>query len=111
MAEQRELAFKHYEAIAADLSARESHLHATICPEREKLVCNKKFVLFEQMARDAEVSDDGLLDLLVSGVPLVGPAATTGQCPEDVVPPAMGIEQAMRFSKWSSKRMIMGKKN
>ena len=87
VAEQRELVFKHYEAMAVDLSARESHLHAAMCPEREKLVCNKKFLLFQQMARDAEVSDDGLLDLLISGVPLAAQLQRQGNslkmwCPQ-----------------------------
>ena len=102
--------FAHYENVKAELHSEESRLHQAMDPEREKLIANKCVLLFERMARDAGVDDDGLAALLYHGISLVGQGGPTGQFPEESVPPAMTADQLMRSAKWS-RHMVLGKKS
>ena len=108
VARKRAEIFQHYEAVKDQLRPQECALHDAMGPLRERLVRNKQFLLFQHMAQDAGVCDDGLLDLLLNGVKLVGQAGPTGQFEEQVNPPAMSILQLMRSARWSQK-MIMGR--
>ena len=70
--EARESVFAHYERLADALADDEAAIHESMDPLRERLVRDKKFLLFKHMCKDAGIEDDFLVDLLVNGVKLTG---------------------------------------
>ena len=77
--EARESVFAHYERLADALADDEAAIHESMDPLRERLVRDKKFLLFKHMCKDAGIEDDFLVDLLVNGVKLTGVGALTSQ--------------------------------
>ena len=80
---QREETFEKYEKVAKELQEKEDFLHASMRPDREKIVSEKKFFLMERMAKDAGIECTNLLDMLVNWVHLTGELRTVAcSCPE-----------------------------
>ena len=90
-----------------ELAAAERLLHDQLEPVRQAIVADKKFLLFNELCRDAGVEDASLRHLQLVGVPLVGTADWTGQFEEHPVMPALTVEQLMKSSRWS-RRTIAG---
>ena len=99
--------FEYYEQRLEELAAAERLLHDQLEPVRQAIVADKKFLLFNELCRDAGVEDASLRHLQLVGVPLVGTADWTGQFEEHPVMPALTVEQLMKSSRWS-RRMIAG---
>ena len=99
--------FEYIEQRLEELAAAERLLHDQLEPVRQAIVADKKFLLFNELCRDAGVEDASLRHLQLVGVPLVGTADWTGQIEEHPVMPALTVEQLMKSSRWS-RRMIAG---
>ena len=70
--DKRLATIKYYEDRKIALAAEEAYIHAAMEPSREEIVKRKAFLLFNEMCCDAEIGNEGLLDLQVLGTPLVG---------------------------------------
>ena len=104
--EARESVFAHYERLADALADDEAAIHASMDPFRERLVRDKKFLLFKHMCKDAGIEDDFLVDLLVNGVKLTGVGALTSQFELDRKEPAMTEEQLMKSTRWTRRKVL-----
>ena len=102
----RNSTFDHYERLRDDLETNELEIHSRLDPLRRSLIEEKKVLLFKRMCQDAGVDDDGLSDILVNGVKLVGQADQTGQFPKLIQEPAMSSVQLMNSTKWTRKRAM-----
>ena len=78
MASQRSETLKHYAAVASALEDEEKALHQALNPDVEKIVSNKRILLFKRMLSDIDYDDQPVADLLVSGVRLSGDLEPTG---------------------------------
>lgn len=106
MAEIRKEFFDHYTQMAENLQSDESAIHSSLDPQHERILKDKRLLLFKQMCQDAMVEDDGLLELMVSGVKLTGQAEPSGQFETEVKPPALSNVQLMKSSKWTKHRVL-----
>ena len=104
--EARESVFAHYERLADALADDEAAIHASMDPFRERLVRDKKLLLFKHMCKDAGIEDDFLVDLLVNGVKLTGVGALTSQFELDRKEPAMTEEQLMKSTRWTRRKVL-----
>ena len=69
---RRKEVLEHYEKIAAQLAPDEKKLHQKLNPKVERIVSEKKILLFKRMLKDIEFDDVEVADLLVTGVKLIG---------------------------------------
>ena len=104
----RQATLKHYEGRKQALSEAEGTIHEGLAPGRAEIVREKAFLLLEEMCRDAEIGDAGLLDLQVLGTSLVGVSGTSPLFEEVPAQPSLTVEPLMRSSRWS-RRMLMGR--
>ena len=102
---QRQAMFDYYHRRAVELQTQEEAIHAAMSPPRERLVDQKKFLLFAEMSRDAGVQDDGLVELQSLGTSLYGRSGSSNLFQEDETDPAMTELQLMRSSRWSRKML------
>eukprot|EP00973_Karenia_brevis_P047979 6658020-Karenia_brevis.AAC.1 len=68
----RKLVLQHYAAIAEELEERERALHLNLHSDVEKVVANKKILLFSRMLEDIDYDDLGVVNYLTQGVKVVG---------------------------------------
>jgi hypothetical protein len=108
--QERVKLFEHYKMAADNLAEDEAALHSLIDADREALIRDKKILLFQLMCRDAGVDDEGLGDLIASGVKLTGQGEYSRQFEEELKPPAISNVDLMRSSKWT-RRKILGRSN
>lgn len=106
MKAMREDLFKHYEALAVELNDREKALRDKFDAVQKELLSDKKIFLFQRMCEDAGVEDDGLVDLLVSGVKLTGRASETGLFPFEEVEQVIKESQLMKSTKWNRRKIL-----
>ena len=103
------IALEYYKQRAVDLQSAEDDLHHQLDEDRQRIVRGKKFLLFEEMCKDAGIEGENLHHLQLAGVSLTGEDAFTklfAHCPQK---PAMSVPQLMKSSKWS-RNMILKKK-
>ncbi len=73
---------------AESLKREEAILHNTIDEDGQKVVSNKRILLFKEMLSDAGYYDAGIANILNEGVPIVGPVQESGHFPK-VFKPAL----------------------
>ena len=93
--EYRHRMLEWYRRRAAELEVEERALHAEMNPEVEKVVRDKRILLFKEMLADVCYDDMGVVDLLILGVRIMGKASATGvwqvdntrapMCPKETV--------------------------
>eukprot|EP00435_Cladocopium_sp_Y103_P039589 s268_g10.t1 len=104
---EREQAFQYYEELKISLEQEEQCIHECLPTEREKVLRQKRFKLFEAMCFDAGIDiEDSGLDLLLAGVPLTGKGPACAFFDEEHGEPALTEEQLMRSSRWSRRRVL-----
>ena len=101
--DKRLQAFAYYKRRQLELQSRENALHAMLEPARANIVKDKRFLLFSEMAKDAGVVDDSLLEDLLAGFSLIGQSGCSSLFLEEDTLPAMSREQLMKSSRWSRK--------
>eukprot|EP00973_Karenia_brevis_P028553 3935597-Karenia_brevis.AAC.1 len=67
----RESVLQHYAAVAEDLEAKEKALHLSLHGDVEKIVADKKILLFSRMLEDIDYDDLGVVNYLIQGVKVV----------------------------------------
>ena len=72
VARKREEAFRHYEARSAELEASEKKCHDSVPAGKRELIAGKRFLLLQEMARDAGYTDESLAELGLGGTRLTG---------------------------------------
>ena len=83
---------RHYEVRAQHLNDMEKSLHSSMPRHVERVVRNKRILLFKEMLRDIDSDDQEVVSLLTSGVK-VGGAALNAY--------ASGQRQTtVRFAQW-----------
>ena len=105
---QCEVLLNYYENRAAALQSDEDVLHFQLDEDRRQIVAGKKFLVFDELCRDAGLVGEDLHLLQLQGVPLVGKDGPTALFKHEVVEPALTTTQLMKSSRWSRK-MIMKK--
>eukprot|EP00973_Karenia_brevis_P001233 168764-Karenia_brevis.AAC.1 len=73
-----ESALQHYAAVAEELEAKEKALHLNLHSDVEKVVADKKILLFSRMFEDIDYDDLGVVNYLIQGVKVVGNLETVG---------------------------------
>ena len=101
MRKQREETFEKYEKVAKELQEKEDLLHASMRPDRENIVSEKRFFLMDRMAKEAGIECTSLLDMLVDGVHLTGRAKDSGLFVPREQEPILSKEQVMKSSRWT----------
>ena len=102
---ERAKLFRHYEEVLLNFENAERRIHASLDGDRERLVRDKKFLLFQQMCLDAGVEDTTVHELLFTRVKLAGVGEDSGQFEKDQKEPAMSNVQLMRSSKWTRRKI------
>lgn len=106
--DKRDQVLGHYRRRKQELESHELSIHEALQPHRERVVAGKNFLLFDEMCKDAGVVDHGLLDLMVSGAPLIGESGVSNLFELEDNLPAMSPAQLMKSSRWS-RRMLAGR--
>ena len=102
--------FGYYEWRARVVQHEEDCLHQTLEPGRQRIIKGKRFLLFEEMCRDAGLPEEHLTFLQLNGVPLVGQDAATSLFRQEEIKPAMSEEQLMKSSRWSRRKILGSRK-
>ena len=101
---------RYYQLMADTvLKQREEALHAAMTPSREKVMAEKRILLFQMMCEHAEYDDPELVALLVSGAKLTGEAPDCAAFPARRAAPSITEAQLMRSAKWT-RRIALAKK-
>lgn len=92
--------------MAKQLEAKEKELHLSLPGPMEKVLANKKLLLWKSLLEKYGYDDLGVCDLMIKGVPLVGQHDTPSCYPEKVKLATMTEEDLRRSAKW---RPIIGR--
>ena len=93
----RERQLSWWQARARELEQQESRLHSLLHPEVESVVKEKRIIVFHEMLRSIQYDDMGVVEILKTGVSIVGTLPLIGIWkPED------------RAAKLSEKALIAG---
>ncbi|CAE7775381.1 unnamed protein product, partial [Symbiodinium sp. CCMP2592] len=85
---------------AASLKDRELELHSGLHPDLRKVLAGKNTILWEQLLKETQFPDPGLIDEVRGGFELVGPANCSGAFPMAYKPPqGDGVADAELWSQ------------
>ena len=98
--QKRELVFAHYEARRAALEVEELRIHEQMRPEREKIMREKRFLLFFEMCEDAGIKDTQLRQDYISGGALVGKAYESPLFEAKHADATMSVERVTKSANW-----------
>eukprot|EP00973_Karenia_brevis_P051938 7214999-Karenia_brevis.AAC.1 len=62
----------HYRRVACDMEEQERDLHKKLHPDVERVVADKRILLFRRMLKDIDYDDVAVAEYLVGGVKVVG---------------------------------------
>ena len=88
------------------LKQREKKLHENLHPDLQKVLAGKNTILWEQLLREYEFPDPGLVEEVRQGFELVGPANCSGVFPKFYKPPQQSVEKLMQQSLWRRKNTV-----
>ena len=105
---KRAAAFQKYRDLALELQSDEEALHRTLRPERQRIMKDKKALLFKRMCADAGVEDEDLHRELLAGISLVGEAKCSPLFVAKSRPAKMTVQQVMSGAKWQQRAAMAG---
>ncbi|CAE7892922.1 unnamed protein product [Symbiodinium necroappetens] len=88
------------------LLERERELHAAMHPDLQKVLAGKNTLLWEQLLREYDFPDPGLVEEVRQGFELVGPANCSGVFPKSYKPPQQSAGKLMQQSLWRRKNTV-----
>eukprot|EP00973_Karenia_brevis_P071233 9897747-Karenia_brevis.AAC.1 len=101
---------EHYSEVAARLEEQERVLHKQLHPDVERVVADKRILLFRQMLRDIQYDDESVAEYLVSGVKVVGDLEAVGIWKEESRPAACSLKSLWEGAKLAQKKMQESRK-
>lgn len=104
------ISLEYYKQRAAALQEEENLIHRQLDEDRQRIVEGKRFLLFEEMCKDAGILGENLHHLQLAGVNLTGEDGNTGLFTKQVQKPAMTVVQLKKSSKWSRNMILKRKK-
>lgn len=90
-------------ALAIQLSDEEKNLRRSMDPQVEKVLCGKRLLLFDAMAKHAGVNDPLLFKDVVEGFRLTGSAPSSGIYPSKLRPASITVDQLKDSAAWAQK--------
>ena len=105
---QREAKLGEYKAFKArpDIAEADRRIRERLTPQRQKIVGERSFLLFEKMCLDAGIDDPELLRLYVEGVSFTGCAPDAPELAPQSRPARMGEEEVRAAAVWTRPQAI-----
>ena len=94
---------RKYTQRAAELASEEARIKAALDPDVRRVLQGKRLLLFEEMARDANVGDENLFKELTEGFKLTGEMPQSHQFPAKLKPAMLSVQQLRESSVWAKK--------